>query len=160
MTQAKIYKHLRNTSVVERRKTSYNLEEARAAIQEWTGKEPSSKEIWASLRDRTIPYNIHAFLWKAMHDAYMTGDYWRGVAGFEQRIDCHEWEEEASLRHILTQCRASGQSVIWAEVENVWSLKKLQWKGVSLGLILGCPLLNLTNRSGRALRGPIDYSKY
>ncbi|KAF9553476.1 hypothetical protein CPC08DRAFT_645605, partial [Agrocybe pediades] len=154
MTQARLYAYLRDDTLAEHRKTGYNLEEARVAILEWTGQDTSKGEIWKSLRNKTIPYNIRGFLWKAMHSAYMTGDYWRDVPGHEQRIDCHECGEESSLRHILTQCRASGQGVIWAEVEKVWQLKKLPWHGVSLGMILGCSMLNLRTASGCALKGP------
>ncbi|KAF9552321.1 hypothetical protein CPC08DRAFT_738189 [Agrocybe pediades] len=154
MTQAKLYKALRKDDVSVRRRTAYNLEEAREAVLDWTGREPTQEELWHSLRDKTIPYNIRAFLWKAMHSAYMVGDYWRGIPGFEQRVDCQLCGEEDSLRHILTSCRASGQSTIWAEVKRIWRHKKLPWREISLGAVLGCSLLNITTPSGRALRGP------
>ncbi|KAF9560007.1 hypothetical protein CPC08DRAFT_735966 [Agrocybe pediades] len=153
MTQAKLYKLLRGDIEV-RRRTAYNLEETREAVLRWTGREPTQEEIWRSLRDKTIPYNIRAFLWKAMHNAYMVGGYWRSIQGYEQRVDCHLCGEEDSLRHILTSCRASGHETIWAEVRRVWSIKKLPWIETSLGTVLGCALLNLTAPSGRALKGP------
>ena len=44
------------------------------------------------------------------------------------------------MEHILTECKASGQDVIWSLAEELWALRGLPWIKPRFGTILGCGL--------------------
>ncbi|KAF9542898.1 RnaseH-domain-containing protein [Agrocybe pediades] len=150
MTQALIYKGIieeRKTSI--RRETLTHLDMTRYAVGEFFGKTPSDEQIWNSLRSKDLGLRARNFLWKSMHNAYKVGAWWDRIPNHEIRGWCHECDTVETLEHILTECRASGQEIIWKLVEETWSKKSKKWKRPTLGLILGCGLANFHPERGK-----------
>lgn len=70
-----------------------------------------------------------------MHNAYKYSKYWSYIPFHEQQGLCHACEDvEESMTHILTECKASGQKVIWNLAEELWALR---WTKPHFGTILG-----------------------
>jgi len=138
-TQSTLYKGiLRQKTPPERAASTLNLGITRACVEELTKNSPTNQKIWNSLRSKNFPPKIRAFLWKAMHSAYKVGKYWLHIPSFEQRGLCHACENvEESMEHILTECKASGQEVIWNLAKELWALRGLPWIKPRFGTILG-----------------------
>jgi len=141
-TQSTLYKGiLRRKTPPERAASTLNLGITRACVEELTENSPTNQKIWISLKSKNFPPKIRAFLWKAMHSAYKVGKYWLHIPSFEQRGLCHACENvEESMEHILTECKASGQEVIWNLAKELWALRGLPWVKPRFGTILGCGL--------------------
>ncbi|PPQ86386.1 hypothetical protein CVT26_004754, partial [Gymnopilus dilepis] len=156
-TQSLLYEGIMETKHQEiRRPTLINLDITRHAVKEhFTGSFPSDSEIWKSIRSKNFSQKARAFLWKAMHNAYRIGSYWRHIPNYEQRQDCHVCGTEDNMSHILTECRASGQEVIWQLTEELWKKRGLPWSKPTLGMILGCGLASFraTDRRKKILHG-------
>jgi ribonuclease HI len=141
-TQSTLYKGILEQKAPSARAAStLNLGITKACIEELTTKSPTDQKIWTSLRSKDFPPRIRVFLWKTMHNAYKCGRYWSHIPSFEQRGICHACENvEESMEHILTECKASGQDIIWKLAEELWALRGLPWTRPRLGTILGCGL--------------------
>ena len=132
---------LRRKTPPERAASTLNLSITRACVEELTENSPTNQKIWISLKSKNFPPKIRAFLWKAMHSAYKVGKYWSHIPSFEQRGLCHACENvEESMEHILTECKVSGQEVIWNLAKELWALRGLPWVKPHFGTILGCGL--------------------
>ncbi|KAH9480754.1 hypothetical protein JR316_0007354 [Psilocybe cubensis] len=145
MSQSTAYKAImrREKEKVEpRRQTLINLDKTRYAAEEIGRCLPTDKQIWAAIKKRDISVRGRAFLWKTMHDAYKVGEYWERIPGYEIRGYCHVCQTTDTMEHILTECRATGQEAVWQAAEELWSLRKLDWKKPKIGHILGCGLAN------------------
>jgi len=93
------------------------------------------------------------FIWKTRHDAYKVGKYWRHIPDCKTREACHVCQAEESMDHILTECSATGQKLIWELAETMWDERGLPWVWPSLGLILGNNLADFRSPCNTALTG-------
>jgi hypothetical protein len=141
-TQSILYRSiLKQKTPPERAASVLNVGITKACIEELTKKSPTDQKVWASLRSKDFPPRIRAFLWKAMHNAYKIGKYWSNIPSFEQRGLCHACDNvEESMEHVLTECRASGQDIIWNLAKELWAIRGLPWIKPRFGTILGCGL--------------------
>ena len=48
-----------------------------------------------------------------MHEQYKVGDYWDHMPEYEQQTRCQHCQTTESVEHILPECCASGQEMIW-----------------------------------------------
>jgi hypothetical protein len=78
------------------------------------------------------------FLWKSMHNAHKCGKFWDNIPGYEQRATCPVCNEEESMEHILLECKASGQDIVWKLTKDLWLNKHDTWIIPQYGIILGC----------------------
>ncbi|KAJ7877250.1 hypothetical protein B0H14DRAFT_2342426 [Mycena olivaceomarginata] len=95
----------------------------RFAVQDLTGKTPSDKEIWFSIRDKDMTRKIRNFMWKCLHQADKCGTHWRNIPGFEHWATCAHCHVDETKEHILLECNAPGQSVIWKLCRELWQKK-------------------------------------
>ncbi|KAH9911757.1 uncharacterized protein B0H18DRAFT_891836 [Fomitopsis serialis] len=98
------------------------------------------KDIWRSIRHRDIRLQITDFLWKITHGAMRCGEYWANIPGYEERAYCSWCGELESMEHILLECTASGQEVIWVLAEETWTLKGQPWSTPCIAEIIGVGL--------------------
>ncbi|KAJ7674068.1 hypothetical protein DFH06DRAFT_978880, partial [Mycena polygramma] len=153
-SQALIYKAIRQSKPMpDRMKTTIMLDITRYAVQDLTGNLPSDKNIWLSIRDRNISRPIRDFLWKCLHQAYKCGEHWTNAPGFEQRAKCAHCQVEETMEHILLECNAPGQSIIWKLCEELWNRKHSQLPTLKIGTILGCGLAEFKDRKGTIDKG-------
>ncbi|TFK83514.1 hypothetical protein K466DRAFT_627400 [Polyporus arcularius HHB13444] len=93
--------------------------------------------LWKGLRKRDIPRKMRDFWWKALHDALRIGSYWKHIPGYEDRATCS---------HILTECEAPGQKVIW-DMAGMTLTRRM------FGTILGAPSIPARGEDARKKRG-------
>ncbi|KAH6916524.1 hypothetical protein BKA70DRAFT_1092013, partial [Coprinopsis sp. MPI-PUGE-AT-0042] len=120
-SQSLLYRSIvekQSTDREARRLTAKNLDRARYAAEERMGHTPSDEVIWGSMRaNHLISNKTRNFLWKAMHNAYKLGDYWRRISFHPEWAECNVCGKVESMEHIMTECQRSGQDVVWREAE-------------------------------------------
>ncbi|KAJ7676571.1 hypothetical protein DFH06DRAFT_976497, partial [Mycena polygramma] len=148
-SQAILYKAIRQSKPKpDRLKTTIMLDMTRYAVQELTGRLPSDKEIWLSIRDKDITRTIRDFMWMCLHQAYKCGEHWINATGFEQRAPCVHCHVDETMEHILLECNAPGQSTVWKLCEELWNKKHGQFPTLKIGTILGCGIAEFKDRKG------------
>ena len=139
LTQAIAYKGILEQKAPHTRPTtSYNLERARIAIADYTGKQETDENIWRGLQKPTIRTKIRQFLYKAMHETQKIGSFWTHIQGYEDRQYCPTCGTTESMDHILIACRAGPVRTIWNLARESWPQENPRWPEITLGTILGC----------------------
>lgn len=108
--------------------------------------------IWKSLQSKTLSKEIRNFLWKCMYNIYKLRKYWKNIQDYEDRAKCLKCRVEKSMDHILTECEASGQGLIWNFVALVYRKRNLTLTKPSLGDILGCTIAGRDNNKNTRKR--------
>jgi hypothetical protein len=103
--------------------TLTNLDLTRWAVKDLSDKLPINRAIWKSIRNKEITRKIREFLWKFMHNAHKCGKFWDNIPGFEQRALCPACNEEETMEHILLECNAPGQNIVWKLTKELWLRK-------------------------------------
>jgi hypothetical protein len=123
--------------------------------------------IWKSLRKPVLRTRVQQFLYKSIHQALMVGDVWNHIPNFEFRETCPTCNTTESMEHILTQCNANANRIIWNLAERTWPHQDTPWPDIDIGLILGIGCLNTpindeehdpigrNNRTAATQKGPI-----
>ncbi|KAH9920047.1 uncharacterized protein B0H18DRAFT_831246, partial [Fomitopsis serialis] len=109
--------------------------------------------IWTSLRHRDFSRTFAVFLWKCVHDALRCGAYWLKIPGYEDRAQCSFCGALDSMQHILFECTATGQAVIWEATATLWKKKGLQWPTLTAPNILSLGLKQWSDGRGRPRPG-------
>ena len=150
ITQSLSYKAIRAQKMKreykKRRRTELNVQEAKADATTLSGVEPSGESLWKAIRHKDISREARYFLWMTFHDAYMVGSNWLrpGFAPeYQERSECKICHKTESMKHILVECDAPGQAVIWALAEELWLKRRRTWPKPTLGTILASPSLKL-----------------
>ncbi|RDX56699.1 ribonuclease H-like protein [Lentinus brumalis] len=144
LTQAKAYRWILNLKDKGRCVTSErNALRVVAAVSEDLHCPISENRLWRAFRSKDLGRKIRIFLWKSVHDAYRVGQYWRNIPQCEHRATCDACGVEESMEHILTECDAPGQRIIWQLAWTMLERAGLKLPDVSYGLILGAPASSL-----------------
>ncbi|KAH9911114.1 uncharacterized protein B0H18DRAFT_893532, partial [Fomitopsis serialis] len=93
------------------------------------------------------------FLWKVTHNGLKVGPYWMKIHGYEERAQCQRCGAVESVQHILFECLATGQAMIWDLVCAVWAKKRAQWTDLSLVDVLALGLKEWKDDKGRLRQG-------
>ena len=143
ITQATIYKGIiESKPTPNRRGTETHLDMTRWAIHDYNKETPTDSQIWASTRDKALQKGTRAFLWKALHNAFKIGRYWEHINNFKHRALCRQCDNVTeTLKHILTECEASGQKPIWQFVKDIHARRGIPFEKPTLGEILGCSMI-------------------
>jgi hypothetical protein len=96
-------------------------------------------------RHKDLSKKIRQFIFKAMHSAHRIGTYWTNIPTYEHRARCtHCNADNESMEHILTDCPQNANSLIWSLARSTWPTKHGAWPQITLGMILGCGNISLT----------------
>ncbi|KAK7689737.1 hypothetical protein QCA50_006376 [Cerrena zonata] len=71
----------------------------------------------------------------------LVGKFWSKLPGYEDRGICPKCKTTEDMEHILFQCTAPGQKLVWRLAQILWSRSKWKWHGRNLGLLLGSALI-------------------
>ncbi|OJT05923.1 LINE-1 reverse transcriptase -like protein [Trametes pubescens] len=124
----------------ERKATRRSLAVIALAMANECGSAPVDAMVWGALRKDPVSRKVRDFLWKAIHGAHRVGAFWAHIPGYEERGRCRVCNVEDSMKHILTECEAPGQKLVWLVVKSLLGRKKVKMPVVSLGLALGAHL--------------------
>ncbi|KAF6748276.1 hypothetical protein DFP72DRAFT_820700, partial [Ephemerocybe angulata] len=148
-TQASLYAAIGNwhsKKVSERRETIANIALAKNTAQQKLGYEPTSEELWRSIRGPNVTQKkVRAFLWKVMHGALPCGVNWNDNPAYADRALCQHCQVRETAEHLLVQCPASCQSTIWKLADGLLRRRGLPQSEsalTTLGDILTCGLPN------------------
>ncbi|KAF5331228.1 hypothetical protein D9611_013068 [Ephemerocybe angulata] len=146
-TQASLYSAIgdwHSRKVTERRATIENLAMAKTTAQRRLGYEPSSEELWKSIRGANVTQKkIRTFLWKVMHGALPCGVNWNDNPAYADRALCQHCQVRETAEHLLTQCPDSCQGTLWGLADALLRRRGLpSLLPVTLGDILICGLPN------------------
>lgn len=97
---------------------------------------------------------VQQFLYKTIHKAYMIGDKWRDVPGFQQRQICDTCKKVESMRHILLECKVNARKLIWKKAKELWPQQWRRWPEITLGTILSIGHIPKPGNEGRQANGP------
>jgi ribonuclease HI len=151
-SQATFYAAIRATRPTpERMKTVIMLDKTRYAIQAQCGKTLSDEDIWKSIRHKDIGRKIRNFLWRGLHETYKCGNYWRNIPTFEHWAICPVCNVDETMEHILLECNAPGQKLIWNLCRELWKMKFPEMPDLCIGLIFGCGLAEIKNSKGKKM---------
>ena len=143
MTQALAYKGIRLNKTKNTPPITPNLlQRIREAIRALNGQSETDATIWKSLRKPILRTRIQQFLYNSVHQALMVGDVWNHIPNFEYRETCPTCNTTESMEHILTQCNANTNRIIWRLAEETWPHHDMQWPEINIGLIIGIGCLN------------------
>ncbi len=123
-----------------RPRTVANLDRITSGLLAAYGTRLHDETIWRSFRARHVSRPISQFLWMATHDAYMIGSHWfrpNMPADLRARALCARCGECESMTHLLFECDARGQEIIWRLLEQLWTHTGARWAGVSWGTTFG-----------------------
>ncbi|KAH9928605.1 uncharacterized protein B0H18DRAFT_874579, partial [Fomitopsis serialis] len=150
LTQAIAYRGiLERRDTPNRRQTEENLATAQAHMK--TSQTRCS--IWMSARHKDFSRAFAVFLWKLMHGGLKCGAYWSKIQGYEERAMCSHCGAVESIQHILFECNATGQSLIWSLARTMWEKKGMEWPSLSLADVLTLGLTAWPSQKGRVRPG-------
>ncbi|KAF6745425.1 hypothetical protein DFP72DRAFT_824552 [Ephemerocybe angulata] len=131
LTQAQIYRLMLNFSNEKQKarpSTVRVLNETKLSARARLKAEVTSEEIWKSIRGTNIiQKKVRAFLWKLLHDALPCGKSWGDDPVYVARADCPACSKTESAKHILTECRATGQGRIWELTKALLAQAGITW---------------------------------
>ncbi len=117
-----------------------NMDRIASGIQAAFGVQLHDATIWASFKSKHVTRSAAQFLWMAVHNGYMIGSHWlrpNMSEDLQRRAICGICGERESMTHIILECGAVGQELIWDLLKEVWRHTKAPWKEPSWGTILG-----------------------
>ncbi len=123
-----------------RPRTVANMNRVTSGIEAVFNIQITDEALWMSLRGRHISRQASQFMWKAMHDAYMIGTHWLRPsmsAEYQERAFCTVCGECESMSHIIFECDAAGQEIIWRLLKEVWVLTGSPWYEPCWGTAFG-----------------------
>ena len=113
----------------------------------------SETQVWTKMRSKDISRKHREFLWRLAHATHRVGKYWTNIPTCEERAICRTCQCEESMHHILTECTAPGQLVIWDMVRQTLREKGHSLPRVTLGTVIGAPLISLRKANRKPDRG-------
>ncbi|KZV82870.1 hypothetical protein EXIGLDRAFT_626427 [Exidia glandulosa HHB12029] len=123
-------------------------------MAEINGVWPSTDNAWHSLRSIDLSRPVREFLWRLMHNVPKIGKYWLKVPNKEYRSECQPCEVLETMDHILYECSALGQELVWTAAKDLWARTGRQWPEISLGAITGCGLFAIRDKRGKVIPSP------
>ncbi|KAH9858722.1 hypothetical protein C2E23DRAFT_717188 [Lenzites betulinus] len=131
-----------------RRRTECAVSMIKEALNDDFALNLGCSRIWSNVWGKEIAVKTSVFFWKMMHDAYRVREYWKNIPGYENRAICPVCNVEETMYHILKECSAPGQELVWG-----LALRLLERRGVTLpsmtfGAILGAPSLETQDVNG------------
>jgi len=124
--------------------TRENLLTAKAAIEAINGTKEADKTIWINARNPALRARVQQFVYKTIHNMYMTGDKWSDVPNFEDRARCSICNRVETMQHIITDCNSEVRKVIWKEAQKMWPYGRRTWPNIMISTILGIGSIALT----------------
>ncbi|KAI0650599.1 hypothetical protein C8Q79DRAFT_900271 [Trametes meyenii] len=137
----------------QRAATAKNVALIQQEVKEATNAWCTEGMIWKALRKDPVQRKVRDFIWKAIHGAHRVGAYWKNIPGYEERAQCRECGPEESLGHILTQCKAPGQSEAWALAQAILEKKGLEINQVTMGVAIGGHAIICKDSKGAVRQG-------
>jgi hypothetical protein len=129
------------------------IQAIKTAIEETNGTKETTATVWKSLRRPIFRPRVQQFLFKSIHKTFMIGDKWKDIQNFEQRQMCTICNKVELMKHILLECDANTQNLIWVKAKELWPQEWHEWPNVTIGTILGIGLISSPRNERRQANG-------
>ncbi|KAL7280620.1 hypothetical protein ACG7TL_005557 [Trametes sanguinea] len=145
LTQRLAYMAIRSHRSVEyiRPATQRQLRHILASAERVWCTNIQASTLWKSLRHMDMRRELRDFWWKAIHGALRVGPYWRNIPTCEDRVTCAVCQAPETLEHILLNCDAPGQKIIWRLAKALLRKKHLELPELDLGGVLCTPAVSM-----------------
>ncbi|KAF9030591.1 hypothetical protein BDZ89DRAFT_900707, partial [Hymenopellis radicata] len=147
MTKSKTYRRQ-----IARRQTQRMIEKTRQAVEDLTGRAPSTANIWKATAHKDFSRSIRQFMWVCTHNAYRIGEFREGTK-LEQRSTCEHCGVTETMEHILLECQAPGQKTVWKTIKGIWKGKDVPFPRLTVGAIAAAGLLEAKDNDGSKSEG-------
>ncbi|KAF9035079.1 hypothetical protein BDZ89DRAFT_911340, partial [Hymenopellis radicata] len=137
---------------IARRQTQRMIEKTRQAVEDLTGRAPSTANIWKATAHKDFSRSIRQFMWVCTHNAYRIGEFWEGTK-LEQRSTCEQCGVTETMEHILLECQAPGQKTVWKTIKGIWKGKDVPFPRLTVGAIAAAGLLEAKDNDGSKSEG-------
>ncbi|TFK84438.1 RnaseH-domain-containing protein [Polyporus arcularius HHB13444] len=154
MTQKLAYNAIRkikDSQCEPRPRAVANIDRITSGIQAAYNTQIHEATIWLSLRTKHVSRSASQFMWMAIHDGYMIGTHWlrpKMPADLQQRAYCAICGECETMSHIILECKAKGQELIWKLLKEVWSHTGENWVEPNWGTSFGAACASIRNPKG------------
>ncbi len=154
MTQKLAYRAIRqrkDSGVLPRPRTEANLDRITSGLQADFGIQVREATIWKSLQSKHLTRTVSQFMWLAIHDGYMIGTHWARPNMADElraRATCATCGECETMSHIILECKAKGQELIWSLLKETWTLTGIEWKSPSWGSAFGAACVAIRGTNG------------
>ncbi|KAI9061458.1 hypothetical protein FKP32DRAFT_1544330, partial [Trametes sanguinea] len=157
ITQRLAYKAIRERKSIAlppRKTTDRMMKLVKEDLEAAYKRNRTTASIWMSIHKPVVTRECKQFLWRAMHGAYMVGESWLKPnmrPDLQERAVCKKCNELETMKHILTECQASGRQQIVSLLKDLWARTGIEWTELTLGVMLGaaCPTFM---RNGRRMK--------
>ncbi|KAJ7581921.1 hypothetical protein C8J56DRAFT_713893, partial [Mycena floridula] len=117
ITQSRAYKaimEVKACNLEERPATKRNITAIKQYIQNKVGLQPSTSQVWLSIRPETMPRRIHNFYYLAIHQGQRIEYWWKHIPECSERQFCHKCPGTMeTMSHILFECELLTQRTVW-----------------------------------------------
>ncbi len=143
MTQRLAYHAIRlrrDKKTKPRPRATANIDRISSGMRTTFGVQLHDEAIWTSLRARHVSRSASQFMWMALHDGYMVGTHWMRPnmsAELQTRALCGVCGECETMSHIIFECEAKGQEIIWTLLKKTWLLTNTTWHEPSWSMAFG-----------------------
>ncbi|KAJ7220660.1 hypothetical protein GGX14DRAFT_354602 [Mycena pura] len=104
-------------------------------------RDANERDLWLSIRNKDFSRQVRNFLYRAMHDSFPVGRYWKNIPECDNRVACQECGVTEDMEHILLHCKANNVvDATWGAAKELWATADDSWPVSSLGSLLGCGL--------------------
>ncbi len=154
MTQKLAYRAIRarkDAVTKPRPRTAENLDRIYSGLKEAYGIQVHDTSIWKSLQSKHLTKSVSQFMWMAIHDGYMIGTHWTRPNMAEElkiRAICAICGECESMSHIILECKAKGQEIVWDLLKQTWALTGIDWKEPCWGSTFGAACIAIRSDNG------------
>ncbi|KAI0816979.1 hypothetical protein BC628DRAFT_1282490, partial [Trametes gibbosa] len=107
---------LKEAKLAPRPSATANLSTIVEDLKVACGYHATDAAIWTSLRKKDVTREARQFLWKTIHDGFMTGRHWLRP----KMATCKICNELDSMDHILFRCSARGHEEIYNLLRETW----------------------------------------
>ncbi len=153
MTQKLAYRAIwsrKAAKISQRPRAMANMDRIASGIQAAFGVQLQAT-IWLSLRTQHVSRQASQFMWMAIHDGYMIGSHWQRPNMSDEmraRATCTRCGELETMTHIIFECEAFGQEIIWGLLRETWSFTKVPWRDPGWGTAFGAACAVFTGDKG------------
>ncbi len=154
MTQKLVYRAIRARKDLKekpRPRAVANLDRITSGLQAAFGIQVFETSVWTSLRSKHVSRQAAQFLWMAVHDGFMLGSHWlrpNMSEELQQRAICAACNEQDSMSHVLFECNAGGQELIWSRLKDTWTHTGEEWKEPNWGTTIGAACAVFLTKDG------------
>lgn len=84
----------------------------------------------------------------------MIGSNWlRPAYSDEMKHECATCGMTETMEHLLSECEAPGQEIIWDLARTLWTKKNETWARPSLGAVISCARATFKDKKGKLKTG-------